>query len=112
VLYCSNTLGAAFGCLAAGFWTIDTLGLHLTNLAAVWVNLAVAVAAFALSGPIARIAGSERTDLTTSKATGPTKSAEPLELMQRTAFVLLIVAFLNGLASLSWEVLWSATCRS
>lgn len=76
-----------------------------------WVNLAVAVAAFALSGPIARIAGSERTDLTPSKATGPTKSAEPLELMQTTAFVLLIVAFLNGLASLSCEVFYgSATC--
>jgi spermidine synthase len=105
-LYCWNTLGAAFGCLAAGFWMIDTLGLCLTNLTAVGVNLAVAVVAFALSGSIARAAGPEPAGATPPKTSGPATVPEPLELKQTTACVLLLVAFLNGVASLACEVLW------
>jgi len=105
-LYCWNTLGAAFGCLAAGFWMVDTLGLRLTNLTAVGVNLAVATAAFALSGSIARATGSEPAGGTPSKSSGPSTEPEPFELKQTTAFVLLSVACLNGVASLACEVLW------
>ncbi|MGB7769690.1 MAG: fused MFS/spermidine synthase [Verrucomicrobiia bacterium] len=105
-LYCWNTLGAAFGCLAAGFWMIDTLGLRLTNLTAVGVNVAVAVAAFALSGPIGRAAALEPAGATPSEATGQAKPPEPLELKQTTALVLLVVGFLNGMVSLTCEVLW------
>jgi spermidine synthase len=105
-LYCWNTLGAAFGCLAAGFWMIDTLGLHLTNLVAVGVNLAVAVAACALSGAIARAGVPEPAGATPSKPRGPATAPKPLELNQTTALVLLMVAFLNGVASLACEVLW------
>jgi spermidine synthase len=105
-LYCWNTLGAAFGCLAAGFWMIDTLGLHLTNLTAVGVSLAVAVAACVLSWPIARAVGLEPTGATPYELTDPAEEAEHPELKQMTASLLLIVAFLNGVASLMCEVLW------
>jgi spermidine synthase len=105
-LYCWNTLGAAFGCLAAGFWMIDTLGLRLANLVAVGINLVVAIAACALSGPIARAAWPVPAGATPPKSSGPATVPEPLELKQTTAFALLIVAFLNGVASLACEVLW------
>lgn len=105
-LYCWNTLGAAFGCLAAGFWMIDTLGLRLTNLTAVGCNMAVAVVAFAISGSIARAAGPEPADATPPKSSDPATVPASFELKQTAAFVLLLVAFLNGVASLACEVLW------
>src|SRR5208337_2620606 len=105
-LYCWNTLGAAFGCLAAGFWMIDTLGVRLTNLTAVGINLAVAVVAFALSGSISRAAGPEPAGVSRPKSSGPATVPEPRELKQTTACGLLFAAFLNGVASLACEVLW------
>src|SRR5208282_3759665 len=85
-LYCWNTLGAAFGCLAAGFWMVDTLGLRLTNLTAVGCNMAVAVVAIAISGSIARAAGPGPAEATPPKSSSPTVP-EPPELKQTTAYV-------------------------
>jgi spermidine synthase len=41
VLYAVNTLGAALGAFAAGYWLLPTFGLHATNLSAACLNLAV-----------------------------------------------------------------------
>ena len=49
LLYCVNTLGAALGCLAGGFWLTSTLGLRGTNFLAVIINFVIAVLALALS---------------------------------------------------------------
>jgi spermidine synthase len=101
-LYCLNTLGAAFGCFAAGFWMIDTIGLGRTNLAAVGVNVAIAVAAMALSRPVARaIAPGWAKSLQNSPADS-TQGQEP----QMPGAILLSLAFMNGLAGLACEVLW------
>ena len=105
VLYCMNTLGAAFGCLASGFWMIETLGLCGTNLVAVGVNFVIAIVALALSRPIA---------CAVAPALSETNQLEPTDLGELDqpkepvvpGWLLLTVAFMNGLAGLACEVLW------
>ena len=97
ILYCLNTLGAALGCFAAGFWLVGTLGLHQINFVAVVVNFGIAIVAMALSVPMSRSAVS-------APVVEPAvpKSEEALAGVT----LLLTVAFLNGLAGLACEVLW------
>ncbi len=104
-LYCWNTMGAAFGCLAAGFWMLDTLGLGITNLAAAGVNILVGLAAFVLSKPLspdaeAAPATPYEADVADSTGLEASQEAHP------PGWLLLGFAFVNGLASLTCEVLW------
>jgi len=105
-LYCWNTLGAAFGCLAAGFWMIGTLGLRLTNLVAVSDAFLIALATFALSRPLARAANPAPAKASSHEPMCLPTRQEPAKPAWRSEMFLLSVAFLNGLASLSCEVLW------
>jgi spermidine synthase len=105
-LYCWNTLGAAFGCLAAGFWMIGALGLRLTNLVAVSDTFLVALATFALSRPLARAANPAPTNASSHEPMCRQAGQEPTSPAWRSGMFLLSVAFLNGLAGLSCEVLW------
>jgi spermidine synthase len=105
-LYCWNTLGAAFGCLAAGFWMLDTLGLRLTNLLAVSVNILVGLAAFALSKPLSSATGPMPAAAPQSKPTSQPAELEPGEQVHAPSLLLLGIAFVNGLAGLTCEVLW------
>ena len=54
-LYGLNTLGAAAGCMVAGFWMVPTLGLFASNAGAATLNLILALVAFwvARSVPLA-----------------------------------------------------------
>jgi spermidine synthase len=94
-LYCWNTLGAAFGCLASGFWMLETFGLRLTNFCAVAISLLIGLAAIAIpdSAPVQN-----------EPARKPSKRSAP-ELVA-PAKSLLTIAFVNGLASLICEVVW------
>ncbi|HXC99164.1 MAG TPA: fused MFS/spermidine synthase [Verrucomicrobiae bacterium] len=103
-LYCWNTLGAAFGCLAAGFWMLDTLGLQQTNLWAAGVTLFVGFAAFALSRPLSSV--KEPMPASESRATNRPAKPEPNQQMHVPGLLLLGIAFVNGLGSLMCEVLW------
>ncbi len=105
-LYCWNTLGAAFGCLAAGFWMIDTLGLRQTNLVAVGTNIVIALAAVALSKPLSCAADPAPATASVSRKGGRRTTPETIEQDRVPGSLLLSVAFLNGLASLLCEVLW------
>lgn len=101
-LYCLNTLGAALGCFAAGFWMVDTIGLGRTNLVAVGVNVAIAATALALSRPVARA-------ITLGGAKTLQETPDNLTLgreRQSRGVILLILAFMNGLAGLACEVVW------
>ena len=102
MLYCLNTLGAALGCFAAGFWMLDTIGLSRTNLVAVGVNIAVAVVALALSRPAARAIAPGLAESLQNPQADSTQGQEP----QISGAVLLCLAFMNGLAGLACEVLW------
>jgi spermidine synthase len=105
-LYCWNTLGAAFGCLAAGFWMLDTLGLRLTNLWAVGVNILVGLAAFSLSKPLSSASEPVPAAVPRSKLISQPAESEPSEQTHVPDLLLLGIAFANGLAGLSCEVLW------
>lgn len=106
-LYGWNTLGAAFGCLAAGFWMLDTLGLRQTNLLAVSTSVLAGLAAFALSKPLSSTEPqSARTLPTTVTPTGRPAKAKRNQPADAPGWLLLSVAFANGLASLACEVLW------
>ncbi|MCX7893689.1 MAG: fused MFS/spermidine synthase [Burkholderiales bacterium] len=93
MLYFTNSLGAALGVLAAGFFLLGELGLPGTMRAAGVVNLALAAAVWALApgrdpappGPAPRPAAGE--------------AAVPFAL-------LLAVAFFTGLASFVYEIGW------
>ncbi len=110
LLYALNTLGATLGCFAAGYWLIDTLGVSVTNQAAVGTNLLIAAGALALgfkyrrgkvplpvrpaAAPVGGAAGS------------PAAAAQARGLPPGTRGLLLPVAFVSGLAALSCEMLW------
>jgi spermidine synthase len=98
LLYCVNTLGAAIGCLAGGFWLISTFGLRATNLLAVVINFMIAVAALAIS---------RHRDITSAAV--PVRQTQGIDHYNEPlvpSSLLLAVAFLNGLAALACEVLW------
>jgi spermidine synthase len=105
-LYCWNTLGAAFGCLAAGFWMLDTLGLRQTNLWAAGMTVLVGFAAFALSRPLSSAKEPVLAAAPASRAPNRPAKPEPNRQMHPPGLLLLGIAFVNGLGSLMCEVLW------
>jgi spermidine synthase len=105
VLYCLNTLGAAVGCLAAGFWMLETFGLRQTNMAAVGINIVVVIAAIVLSKPLAGTIVSASVNTDEGKSTVPVQHNQ-VQGPQVSSGLLLITAFINGLAALACEVLW------
>ncbi|MGA2323169.1 MAG: tetratricopeptide repeat protein [Sedimentisphaerales bacterium] len=102
LLYCVNTLGAALGCLAGGFWMIGTFGLRGTNQLAVGVNFVIAILALALS----RRADIALSAIPTPPLTPHTERIDHNEEPEMFAQLLLALAFLNGFAGLACEVLW------
>jgi spermidine synthase len=86
--YAVNTFGGVAGTLAAGFWLVPSFGLRATTVAAVAVNVAIAVAAFALSS---RTAGGSLFEL-----------AE-----ERPRRLALAVAAISGFTALVYEVAWT-----
>jgi spermidine synthase len=103
VLYCLNTLGAALGCFAAGFWMLGTFGLWQTNLVAVGINIVVVIGAIALSKPLAGAIVSASANTDKGKSNVQQNQVKEPQVFSR---MLLIVAFFNGLAALACEVLW------
>ena len=95
MLYFTNSLGAAAGVLASGFYFIAAAGLPGTLVAAGMVNLAVAVAAILLR-KVAREGGAEQV------APAP---AAPVPAVPRLK-LLLVVAALTGASSFMYEIGW------
>ena len=93
MLYFTNSLGAAVGVLASGFYFISTVGLPGTLTAAAVVNLAVAAAVVLLPGR--RAAHGQATP-----PAAPERARIPLQRL------LLVVAALTGLSSFMYEVGW------
>jgi len=110
LLYGVNTLGAAAGCLAAGYWMIDSLGLSLTNQLAVGANLVTAGAIALLVGWWRRAAAAgARAPVVPQPAQSTPDASSPNEVedaAHRANGLLLGVAFVSGLAGLASEVLW------
>jgi spermidine synthase len=101
VLYGANTAGAIAGTLAAGFYLIPHLGVHLTFVAAAAINIAVGLAAIALER--SHILSEDRQTISMNEG-----AAEPvgphITPVQRS---LVLVAFaVSGFVSLALEVIW------
>jgi spermidine synthase len=106
LLYGWNTVGAALGCVAAGFWMLDTLGMRLTNLLAVGINVLVAIVVVALGKPLAQAVDALPANGVQAEPTRPAAAPEPAAPVSLPGLLLLVIAFGNGLASLVCEVLW------
>ncbi len=101
-LYAWNTLGAALGTLAATYFLVPALGVRGTIMAACSVNGAIflAVAAWASRFPFG---SAQATKITAAARAG---SAPPAAHAPRESLVLL-GAFLTGVAALAYEVIWT-----
>lgn len=106
MLYGLNTLGAAAGCFAAGFWMIETLGLSASNRLAVATNLILAVLVVLLDVAWHRgFAGAAVRPLERAVLAGRTPETER-EPVRGVKGLLLGIAFVAGMAGLSCEMLW------
>jgi predicted membrane-bound spermidine synthase len=94
MLYFTNSAGAAVGVLASGFWLISAVGLPGTIRAAGLLNLALAAAIALLVG----------TDPGRAAPGLPAPMQAPEN--RRTAQLLLLAAFVTGLASFIYEIGW------
>jgi predicted membrane-bound spermidine synthase len=88
MLYFTNSLGAAAGVLASGFWLIAWVGLPGTLRAAGMLNLAIAAVVWLLARPAAHVPLAR--DSHGERQTG----------------LMLGIAFLTGLASFIYEIVW------
>jgi spermidine synthase len=92
MLYFTNSLGAALGVLASGFWLIELVGLPGTVTIAGIINVLLGVTIWLLRGTEPAPASGS-----------PTPSAgEPSHFARR----MLIVAFLSGTAAFIYEIAW------
>ncbi len=91
MLYFTNSLGAAIGVLASGFYFIEAAGLPGTLAAAAAVNLAVAAAAILLPRSVAPAPQAQ-----------PAQAATPVRHFR----LLLAVSALTGLSSFMYEIGW------
>jgi spermidine synthase len=98
LLYFANSLGAALGVLAAGFWLLGSFGLPGTLASAAFLNLTVA----ALVGlPVLR---GELADHRALDDEPPSETAGPMRWVP--ARLLLIVSFGTALSSFIYEIGW------
>jgi spermidine synthase len=86
MLYFTNSLGAAAGVLASGFWLIAWVGLPGTLRTAGVLNLVLAITVWLLAKPFPPVRKSEQ--------------------MEEKASLLLGIAFFTGLASFVYEIVW------
>lgn len=95
MLYFTNSLGAAIGVLASGFWLVGEVGLPGTILAAALLNIVVALFAWLLARP-----QEEDGQLTARSIPQAAASMDSFYLL------MLSVALLTGAASFIYEISW------
>lgn len=94
MLYFTNSIGAAIGVLASGFWLINWFGLPGTMLTAGLMNVGLAVIVWMLV----------RLDPTPSAA--PVEPGAITESTSTLKKVFLLAAFITGAASFIYEISW------
>jgi len=95
-LYAVNTLGAALGAVAAGFWLPTALGIRGTMLAASAVSAGCAAVAWGLAGWRGAATGFPQ----------PAATAVPTDPASAAATPAMALALASGLLALALEVLW------
>ena len=99
-LYGLNTLGAAFGAAAAGFWLMPRLGLHGSIMLAAALDLIVGLVAWSL-----RVEAPAPAPAPAQGAAAEPASAAAID--RRRAALVAGLFFVTGLVALGGEVLWS-----
>lgn len=95
MLYFTNSIGAAIGVLASGFWLIGMVGLPGAIFTAGLLNISLALAVFVL------------VKLDPNSAAPPLEQAEQESAEDtRLATLFLIAAFITGAASFIYEIGW------
>lgn len=103
LLYALNTLGGVSGAFAAGFVLVRYLGINNTIAAAVVINVAVGIAALLFSRRF-QAADIPKTVPSAMNAFPPGARAVPGDTI---AQYIVIVAFITGMLSLSFQVVWA-----
>lgn len=104
-LYAVNTCGAVAGTLLAGFWMIPAFGVQGTLHRAAFVNLLLALVAYALSS---KDASARKPEIHASKHFDSTKEATPTDLATKTSVRIALWGFaLSGAAAMILEVTWT-----
>ncbi|NQV34087.1 MAG: fused MFS/spermidine synthase, partial [Phycisphaeraceae bacterium] len=101
-LYGLNTIGAALGALACGFWMIDRMGTQGTLIAAVVINAVIGVVCILVSIRVKlpdRELGYESAPLDDSSCE---KSKSPAPIIGA-----LIIFAVSGFCSMAYEVIWT-----
>lgn len=104
LLYGLNTTGAVLGTIAAAFWLLPALGLRSTVYVGVAVNVLVFIVAARLSRGEALPDPSRAPS--TSTATSPSTSTDA-GAGTKLALAMLTLALASGIASFTYEVLWT-----
>lgn len=94
MLYFTNSIGAAVGVLASGFWFIGLFGLPGTIMTAGLINIALALVVWIL------------VRLDPNPETPPLKVSEPSKSRDTIKTLFLIAAFITGMASFIYEISW------
>jgi len=97
LLYGANTVGAVFGCLLAGFYLLRVFDMATATYVAAAINVAVALASFALAGRTSRQIASAQPSPVTRVATPVAKNAWPVYA----------AIGLSGACALGAEVIWT-----
>ncbi|MEW6702421.1 MAG: fused MFS/spermidine synthase, partial [Bacteroidota bacterium] len=100
-LYFLNSFGAVIGVLFAGFILIKEFGLNVTIYATASLNIAAGLVGLFLSVKSKNIFPAE-IDMHSVQDTKTTL----FEINKRTAFVVITVAGLSGMAALLYEIVW------
>ncbi len=101
ILYFANSIGAAFGVLAAGFLLVDAVGLPGTLAVAAFANLLAAACVFMIAG---WLGDEEKAPLTSDDA--PPMAVLPGRNAPDVLRALLIVACGTAIASFIYEIAW------
>jgi spermidine synthase len=96
--YGGNIVGAVTGCLLAGFYLLSVHGAGYASFVAVFINLAVAAAAFALSRFATYEAPADADDVVVD----PSEAANT-----RANWPIYAAVALSGMSALSAEVVWT-----
>ena len=95
MLYFTNSLGAALGVLASGFWLIEALGLPGTILTAGILNIVLALFVWALTK-----------QLPSASPEGVSGDAARAASGGKAVLAILVLAFATGAASFVYEITW------
>ena len=113
-LYTVNTLGAATGCFAAGFFLIGTFGLRETTHLTMLTNIAIAAAAFILSRKESTLDMSRDQPLIGPAAENPSTQKfrcitvhSENEKKRSSVNLMIWIIGLSGFTGLAYEVLWT-----